>query len=267
MSGRPAPGGFTALVLAGARSPDDSLAREAGVAFKALAPVAGRPMLARVLDALTASAGIGRIAICAPADADIAALCAAAGAQVVPAAASPARSVAAALDAVGEDAYPILVATADHPLLTPDMVGFFLREAAASGGDVAVALAARGTVVETYPDALRTFLRFRDDAYSGCNLFALLGPRAAAAVRFWRRVEAERKRPWRLVRAFGLRPLMLFAFGRLTLDRAMELASRRIGVTARAVRMPFAEAAIDVDKPADRALAEKILAARTPDAV
>jgi GTP:adenosylcobinamide-phosphate guanylyltransferase len=267
LSNGPAPGGFTALVLAGARSPDDPLARAAGVTFKALAPVAGRPMLARVLDTLAASAGIGRIAVCAPPDADIAALCAAADARIVPAAASPARSVAAALEALGEAAYPILVATADHPLLTPDMVGFFLYEAAAPGADVAVALAARGTIVREYPDAVRTFLRFRDEAYSGCNLFALTGPRAAAAVRFWQRVEAERKRPWRLVRAFGLYPLMLFALGRLTLDRAMEFASRRMGVTASAVRMPFAEAAIDVDKPADRALAERILAGRTSDAV
>jgi GTP:adenosylcobinamide-phosphate guanylyltransferase len=266
LNDRPAPGGFTALVLAGARSPDDPLAREAGVAFKALAPVAGRPMLARVLDTLAASPEIGRIVVCAPPDADIAALCAAVNAQVVPAAASPARSVAAALAALDEAAYPVLIATADHPLLTPDMVGFFLREAAASGGDVVVALAPRGTIVRHYPDAVRTFLRFRDEAYSGCNLFALTGPRAAAAVRFWQQVEAERKRPWRLVRAFGLQPLVLFALGRLTLARAMELASRRIGVTARAVRMPFAEAAIDVDKPADRALAEKILAARMSDA-
>ncbi len=265
MNGAPAPGGFTALVLAGARSPDDPLAREAGVAFKALAPVAGRPMLARVLDVLAASPAIGRIAVCAPPDTGIAAICTAANARVVPAAASPARSVAAALDALGEGAYPVLVATADHPLLTPDMVGFFLREAAASGGDVVVALAARGMIVRHHPDAVRTFLRFRDEAYSGCNLFALTGPRAAAAVRFWQRAEAERKRPWRLVRAFGLQPLALFALGRLTLDRAMAFASRRIGVTVRAVRMPFAEAAIDVDKPADRVLAERILAGRASD--
>jgi hypothetical protein len=90
-----------------------------------------------------------------------------------------------------------------------------------------------------------------------------LSPRAANAVRFWRRVEAERKRPWRLIRAFGLRPLVLFALRRLTLDRAMDLAAPCLGATACAVRMPYAEAAIDVDKPADRLLAERILAIRS----
>ena len=76
---------------------------------------------------------------------------------------------------------------------------------------------------------------------------------------FWRRVEQERKRPWRLVRAFGLRPLFAYLFGRLTLDDAMVRASGVIGARVAAVRLPFAEAAIDVDKPADLALVEAIL--------
>ena len=43
---------FTALVLAGDRTPDDPVARAAGVPCKALALVGGRPMVSRVLDAL-----------------------------------------------------------------------------------------------------------------------------------------------------------------------------------------------------------------------
>ena len=66
----------------------------------------------------------------------------------------------------------------------------------------------------------------------------------------------------RLVRAFGLVPLILFAGRLLSLDGAMRLASRRLGLTAKAVRTAFPEAAIDVDKPLDLALAERILAER-----
>ena len=73
----------------------------------------------------------------------------------------------------------------------------------------------------TYPEAKRTYLRFADAAYSGANLYALLAPASRQAVAFWRRVERERKRPWRLVRAFGLRPLLSYLLGRLTLDDAM----------------------------------------------
>ena len=115
---------------------------------------------------------------------------------------------------------------------------------------------------KAYPDAQRTYLRFRDERYSGANLYALLGPDARRAVAFWRRVEQERKRPWRLVRAFGWRPLLAYLLGRLTLDDAMARASGIIGARIAAVVMPFAEAAIDVDKPADLALVETILARR-----
>lgn len=253
-------GAFAALVLAGSR-PDDPLAREAGVSSKALVPVGGVPMLARVLATLGANGNVGRIAVCAPPDPDIATLCAQADAEIIPASATPASSVLAALEAL-ERPFPILLATADHPLLTPEMVDVFAQEAEASGGDIAVALASRAVVCAAYPDAVRTYLPFRDDGYSGCNLFGLLTPRSEDAVRFWRRIEAQRKRPWRLVRAFGPLALLAFASRMLTLDGAMRLASRRLGLNARAIRMPFAEAAIDVDKPADLALAERIVAKR-----
>jgi hypothetical protein len=83
-----------------------------------------------------------------------------------------------------------------------------------------------------------------------------------AAVRFWRRVEADRKKPWRIARAFGLGSLLAYGLGLLTLEAAMRRVSRVLGCEARAVALPFAEAAIDVDKPADLALVETILARR-----
>ena len=73
-----------------------------------------------------------------------------------------------------------------------------------------------------------------------------------------------RKKPWRLVAAFGIAPLIGFLTGSLTLDKAFAIISRRLGLIASPVIMPFAEAAIDVDKPADKDLAESILAARGP---
>ena len=64
------------------------------------------------------------------------------------------------------------------------------------------------------------------------------------------------------MRAFGWRPLLAYLLGRLTLDDAMARASSIIGARIAAVVVPYAEAAIDVDKPADLALAETILARR-----
>ena len=54
---------LTAVVLAGTRPEGDPLAREAGVSHKALLDVGGKPMLARVLEALAAVSGIARIVV------------------------------------------------------------------------------------------------------------------------------------------------------------------------------------------------------------
>jgi CTP:molybdopterin cytidylyltransferase MocA len=51
----------------------------------------------------------------------------------------------------------------------------------------------------------------------------------------------------------------LYALRRLTLDKAMERLSKKIGVKAVAIRMPMAEAAIDVDKVSDLYLVRKIV--------
>jgi GTP:adenosylcobinamide-phosphate guanylyltransferase len=258
---------FTALILAGSRGPDDPVARASGVAHKCLVPVAGVPMAVRVVETLAACPSVGRIALALEDPALLADLPALgpliAGGRCTPLAtgATPSLSVQRALDELPEP-LPLLVTTGDHPLLTPDMVEQFCAAARRADADLVVGLTPASAIRKAYPDAQRTYLRFRDERYSGANLYALLGPDARRAVAFWRRVEQERKRPWRLVRAFGWRPLLAYLLGRLTLDDAMARASAIIGARIAAVVVPYAEAAIDVDKPADLALAELILARR-----
>jgi GTP:adenosylcobinamide-phosphate guanylyltransferase len=258
---------FTALVLAGSRGPDDPVARAGGVAHKCLVPVAGVPMAMRVIEALAACPSVDRIALALedPALLDglpaLRPLIAAGRCALLATGATPSLSVQRALDEL-PDPLPLLVTTGDHPLLTPEIVEHFCAAARATGADLAAGLTPASAIRKAYPDAQRTYLRFRDERYSGANLFAILAPDGRRAVAFWRRVEQERKRPWRLVRAFGWRPLVAYLLGRLTLDDAMARASRVIDARLAAVVMPYPEAAIDVDKPADLELAETILARR-----
>lgn len=258
---RAAPGAVTALVLAGRRRGEaDPMAAAAGVSHKALLPVAGVPMLARVVGALRGAAPVGRIVVCmeAPAEA-LAGVGGLDGVLLRDAAASPASSAGAVLAEFGA---PLLVTTADHALLAPEMVEHFVS--AAPDGAAAVAALARGeAVLARYPDTRRTWLRFRDGAFSGCNLFLLAEAGGAArAVAFWRRVEGARKRPMALARVLGPLALLRFALGRLTLRGALDALERRCGASLAAVEMPFADAAVDVDKPADLLLAEAALRGR-----
>ena len=244
---------FSALVLAGSRGGFDPLAAHAGTSDKALIEVGGSTMLARVVAALR-EAGASRVAVSASSE-GVAACAAALGAEPLPAAAGPSMSVGRALDRLGA---PLLVTTADHALLRPEWVVHLLDQTPAEA-DVSVLLAERAAIEATVPATRRTYLRFADGAWSGCNLFYLRTPSAAAAVALWREVEADRKRPWRIVRRLGPIPLLRYALGRLTLPAALDRLGAVAGVTARAVPSPWGLAAVDVDSPADLRLVRDLL--------
>jgi GTP:adenosylcobinamide-phosphate guanylyltransferase len=258
---------FTAIILAGDRGPEDPVARAAGVSCKALVPVMGRAMVLRVLDALEGTSVIDsrlvsgsspRLLGHAP---ELEGLIASGKVRWVENESSPSLSAQAALNVLPDDRW-VLVTTADHALLTPQMIDYFCTEAAATGCDVVAGLARADLVAAAFPRSRRTVTRLRDGAYCGCNLFALLTPRARQAAAFWRGLEEQRKHPLKIVRALGFGAVVRYLLGRLTLDEGLARLSALMGARAGMVWMPHAEAAVDVDSVEDWRLAEKCLASR-----
>ncbi|HEX7852709.1 MAG TPA: nucleotidyltransferase family protein [Sphingobium sp.] len=244
---------FNALILAGSRGGGDPVALHAGVADKALVEIGGRTMLARVVDALRA-AGVADIYVSYSSEA-VRAHAAALGTIPLKGAAGPSASTAEAFARTGA---PLLVTTGDHALLRPEWIDAFLA-ALPSPADVVAMLASRDVVERDAPPTRRTWLRFADGDWSGCNLFWLGTPRADAALQLWSQVERDRKQPWRIVRRLGLSLLLRYLLGRLTLADALDALGRKAGVTARFVPSPSGLAAIDVDKVEDLTLVRGLL--------
>jgi GTP:adenosylcobinamide-phosphate guanylyltransferase len=243
-------------VLAADRTASDPVAQAAGVPCKALAPVGGIPMVIRVLDALGASHEVGSRIVCGPPPAALARadslrhLIASGDVAWVENRSSPSASASEAMATVPAAA-PMLVTTADHALLTPAIVDYFCVAARARSGDVAVAVAPYEAVATAYPGMRRTAVRLRDGAYCGCNLFAFSTSRGRAAAAFWRTVEHERKRPWRLMSALGWSTVARYSLGLLSLEEALGRVSRRLGLGIDAIVLPFPQAAVDVDSVDD----------------
>jgi GTP:adenosylcobinamide-phosphate guanylyltransferase len=252
---------WNALILAAGRGPDDPMAKAHGVQRKCEIPIDGVAMLKRVASTLAAHRAISDVVVSIESDIAMREILGGIGALFVKSAASAPASVLAAI-ANGPARLPLLVTTADHPLLDEAMIDYFLDAADGSQSDLCVGLARDTVIRAAYPEARRTYLKFGRDRVSGCNLFALRTTHALKAVELWQSLDRSRKEPWRLVAAFGLGALARFGLGRLTIDDAFALASRRLAISAKPVLMPFAAAAIDVDKPADFELAEAILKAR-----
>jgi 2-C-methyl-D-erythritol 4-phosphate cytidylyltransferase len=250
---------WTAIVLAGQRPGVDRLAEAFGETYKALIKVGGRPMVARVVDTLLAVPGIARIIILSQAP-DVLKPALPADPRIGYAQAGAGISTSIKALAGVEAPWPVFVTTADHPLLTQAMVEAFLAQAIDC--DVALAAVERHAMLARYPENKRTWLRFWDGAYSGANLFALRTPNAVRALDLWTTAEQDRKQAFKLFWHFG--PLLaLRAITRtIGFGTAIRWAGKRNGFAAKLVTLDDPEAAIDVDKVSDHAMAEAILARR-----
>ena len=251
---------FKALVLAGSRGGEvDPAAAYAGVSHKALITLEGRTLLARVLGAIEA-AEPDTIGVAAN-DAAVTAALKDAKVVVLPTASGPSQSVENAALTLG---FPLLVTTVDHALLKPEWITRFLADTPASA-DVAVLLASEDKVQAAAPQTKRTYLRFQDGRYSGCNLFLLRNENALKVVEVWRKVEALRKQPWKIAAMLGPSFLVRYLLNWLTLDQAVAKLGKLAGVNAAAVRAHDGLAAVDVDKPSDLDLVRELVGEKPAD--
>lgn len=250
------------LILAGQRAGVvDPLLTDNGVEWKALLPILDVPMTDYVLRALDASAGLNKPYWVSGLDKNLIDD----GLNQSPSEGGPASSVVVA--AQSGLPYPFMVTTCDHPLLTKNMVDHFLRESKASGADFTLGLAVKDIIQPAYPNVKRTYLKFKSTDQnsghvSGCNLFYVANEKGLEAIKFWRAAQHDRKKPIKLARRLGLGMLLKYITGGLTLEIAFEHASKSLNINAKPIILPFAEAAIDVDKPSDLTLVTEILSKR-----
>lgn len=259
---------YSALVLAGSRGPECAVAALGGVSHKALLPINGTPMIERVIATLVAVKAIDKVVVVIETPEilrdlpSLIPLLDSGYIQTLAAKPSPAQSALHGFEALGSGQNgPILMTTADNCLLTPEILQYFLG-ALTDGPDITAAVAKTDMVMEAYPQARRTRMRFRDGGQGGCNLFAFQTPQAKNIISFWRQVEQNRKSPLTMLRQLGVMTALRYLTNTLTLAQALQKLGKRTDTKLAVTDMPFAEAAIDVDTPDDFYLAEKILSER-----
>ena len=271
---------FDAIVVAAQREGRlDPLAAEAGVTHKCLVPIRGRPLLAHVLEALAAAEGLRRIRISVEADAEAhlrAVVTAIPGLSVAPSPQSPAPSPQSPIPVefvpsratITDSVYaaaeglegPFIVTTADNVLLTPDA----LRRVAArlpAGDDAVGAMARKEAVLSAHPEGQRRFYRFRDGAFSNCNLYGLSRDGLKLAEMF-RTGGQFAKNPKRLLAVIGPLNLLILRYGLIRLAPAFARLGRRFGLRASPVILDDGAHAIDVDNPRTYAIASQLLEKR-----
>jgi len=245
-----------AVVLAGG-APDAVAALEPGAPNKAFVRVGGIPLVTRTLEGLRASSRIDRIVVVAPPSA--AAHPALAGASEVRGdGARMIESLRSGLQGFTEDAL-VVVAASDLPLLDAAAVDEFVDGALARELDVAYACLERRYHDARYPNFPHTWARMREGRFCGGGLVALRPRVMPRLARVLDALGSARKSPLRLASLFGWDVLARFAIGRLSIAAAEARAARLLGgARVGAVRCTQPQVALNVDRVADVALADRL---------
>lgn len=264
MKNQPRQPGFIAIVLAGDRDPNDPLTLETGAACKAFVEIEGEPMVLRVLNTLATSPNIEQRILSGPQQrwmqnqSCIKQLISSGQIRWLQPEATPSISAYHAMKTV-DNSQPVLITTADHPLLSTEIVNKFCTDSYARNLDVAVGVCEYELIKEAFPGIRKTVMKFKDGSYCGCNLFAFMTSQARYLADSWRQVESERKNPLRIIKLLGLLSVVQYATGTLTMKTALDRLSNKLGLRIGAVMLPFPEAAVDVDSVADRLIVQNKL--------
>lgn len=266
------PGTVTVLVLAASRAgPQDAVAQLQGLSHKCLVEIDGEIMLARVVREIAQSAHAGNIYVsieseelmrCVP---YLAAMMDEGRLHFIAAGENLFASIEQAAANI-PDPYPMVVSTGDNALHTSEMFDHFCSQTLASGAEVAVAMTPAATILEAYPDGKRAFHELKDGGWSSCNLYAVTSPKALTAAKVFETGGQFGKQPRRILKAFGLRFMLMYKFSLTTIDGMARYLANRWKVSVQVVRMPFADAPIDVDNPGDFTRTEGILKSRRESA-
>jgi molybdopterin-guanine dinucleotide biosynthesis protein A len=255
---------LVAVILAGRSSKEeDLLAPYSGQRPKGLIPIAGRPMVSYVVEALAKSRAVQDILIIGL-DEDPGPLC-------VPVVQLPDQGNLLLNTRLGiQEAHRrvpeldgVLVSSADLPLVTTEIVDGFIAQCRETQHELYYGIVERSVMEARFPASRRTYVGLADGEFAGCDMFLMRAGTRVADEELWQRLASARKNPIRQARMLGgVWPLMKLLARRMSVSEVERRASEALRIHGRAVICPYPEMGMDVDKPFQLEIARAELEAR-----
>lgn len=254
---------ISAIVLAGGTiTADEPLYPITGELKKSMLPVAGKPMVQWVIEAIDQAASVSRMFVVGldeplwfetskPV-------------STLPDTGGMLTNIKLGLEnADGQSSvnHFVLLASGDIPTITPEIVDWRVTGAMQVGADINYAVVTKETMEARFPGSQRSYVRLRDMNVCGGDLNVLRAS-IAGHDELWERIIGARKSAWRQVSLLGYDLLLQFLLRRITLEAAGQKVSERLGLAGVGTLSPYAELAMDVDKPAHLEVVEKAMRKR-----
>lgn len=230
------------------------------VHIKGLVPVAGKPMVEWVVDALRSAETVGDIAVVVPTAENLGAWVNKAS-KIVVSKGKFVDNCIAGIDSFRNDR-SVLVATGDVPALTPEAIDDFVNQSIERGADFSYPLVSKAAMLEQFPGSERTFVKIAGGPITGGNMMVITPALASRARDIGQRFFETRKSPLKMARVVGVPFIFKMALGILDPADVERKLSELLGGTCAAIYTDHASIGADVDKPLDVVVAERVLFAR-----
>lgn len=249
------------IVLAGGLpTKKDPLFEMSGGAQKSMLPIAGKPMVQWVLDALS-DAELAETIVIIGLDSNKNLSCKK-DLVFLPDSGSLIENIqqgCAYLVKVHPLESHTLSISADIPAITSEIIDSCIRTYQQLNVDVCYSVLERKVIEERYPNSHRTYLKFKDVEVCGGDLNCINKAAALNPSGVWQQLIQNRKKPLRQAALIGWGTLGRLLLRQLTLESAIDAVCQRVGITGKALLQPYAEIGMDVDKPFQFEMVEKDL--------
>ena len=253
-----------ALVLAGGElDKADPLLKYSQAQKKSLINIAGKEMVSYAAEAVAGSSRVGRILVVGISPEDEVEF--AVPVEYVEATGSLLDNIVAGIERVMEvdpTVERVVIVSADIPLLTTEMVDYFIDTCLETDHDVCYTIVEKSTMEARFPGSGRGFVPLRGGSFAGGDISMVKVSAVQANLPLARQFREASKKPWKQIRLLGFVTLIKFAFRRLAIADVERVASRALGCRGKAIVTPYPEMGMDVDKPRQLDMVRAILEGR-----
>jgi GTP:adenosylcobinamide-phosphate guanylyltransferase len=242
-----------AIVIAGGiPQPEQPLYEYTQGKAKAMLDIAGKPMVQWVLDALGNAEKVDNVIIIGlPKEAEVTCK---KPTYHLPNQGRMLANIAAGIDKMRElnpQAEYVLSVSSDIPAVTGEIIDWLVETAMQTKHDVYYGVVKKEVMEARYPGSNRTFTKLADMEVCGADIHIAHHSMTTDPVHLakWEVLIGKRKQPLKQAASIGFLTLLLLLLGRLSLEDAVKRATKKLNFTGRAIIFPYAEAAMDVDKP------------------
>jgi len=231
------------------------------VVIKGLVPIAGRPMIEWVVDALRSSDSIAEIAVVVPTAEGLGAWVDKVDHLVI-SDANFIDNAIAGFNIFKNDRY-VLGATGDLPALDAEAIDDFVLRSLETGAEFTYPLVRAEDMEAQFPGSQRTYVKVAGGPVTGGNMMVLSPSLMARNRTIGQRLFETRKSPVAMARVIGIPFIFKYITGRLRVDDVENKMGQLLGAKCAAVYTSHASIGADVDKPIDVVVAERVLYRRT----